>query len=369
MRGDSRISSGHCTAGRCPAGKFRGPAVVLGRRRKKRLDRTRRKLKDAALARRYQIVLLRAQDWTYRKIAEAAGASVSTVRTVLQRWSELGEAGLVDRREDNGDPKVTEEFLKALWRVLERTAPEYGWPQTTWNIHRLCETLGQKTGVWVSRSTMGRALQQIGARKGRPKPTVGCPWSPQKKARRLNELRRLQEGLGPREVAVWEDEVDIHLNPKIGPDWMLPNQQRTVLTPGKNEKRYVAGALDSRRGQLTWVTGKRKSSPLFLQLLLRLCEVYRWAKVIHVFLDNFKIHDSQQTRKMLAQLGGKVQLHFLPPYCPDENPIERFWRDLHENVTRNHRHRRMAGLMRAVERYLQWRNAEAGATRRKHHAA
>jgi hypothetical protein len=37
-------------------------------------------------------------------------------------------------------------------------------------------------------------------------------------------------------VAVYEDEVDIHLNPKIGPDWMTRGQQKEVMTPGKNEK-------------------------------------------------------------------------------------------------------------------------------------
>ena len=48
------------------------------------------------------------------------------------------------------------------------------------------------------------------------------------------------------EVALYEDEVDIHLNPKIGPDWMVASQQKEVLTPGKNLKRYLAGAIDSR---------------------------------------------------------------------------------------------------------------------------
>ena len=37
------------------------------------------------------------------------------------------------------------------------------------------------------------------------------------------------------------------------------------------------------------------------------------------------------------ELTGKVVLHFLPPYCPDDNRIERVWLDLHANVTRNHR--------------------------------
>lgn len=29
-------------------------------------------------------------------------------------------------------------------------------------------------------------------------------------------------------------------------------------------------------------------------------------------------------------------MHFLPPYCPDDNLIEQVWLDLHDNVTRNY---------------------------------
>ncbi|AIA46986.1 hypothetical protein L085_07685 [Serratia sp. FS14] len=40
----------------------------------------------------------------------------------------------------------------------------------------------------------------------------------------------------------YEDEVDIHFNPKIGADWQLRGQQKRVVTPGQNEKYYLAGA-------------------------------------------------------------------------------------------------------------------------------
>jgi transposase len=50
--------------------------------------------------------------------------------------------------------------------------------------------------------------------------------------------------------------------------------------------------------------------------------------------------------------GDRVQLHFLPPYCPDHNRIERLWKDLHDNVTRNHRCSTMDQLMQHVHDYL-----------------
>jgi transposase len=51
----------------------------------------------------------------------------------------------------------------------------------------------------------------------------------------------------------------------------------------------------------------------------------------------------------------KVQLYFLPPYRPDYNRIERIWKDLHDNVTRNHCCKDMKELMADVYSYLRCR--------------
>ena len=175
--------------------------------------------------------------------------------------------------------------------------------------------------------------------------------------RRLAWIRRLIRNLGPDEVAVYEDEVDIHLNPKIGPDWMLQGTQKTVLTPGKNQNRYLAGALNARTGRLTWVEAEHKNSQLFiLQLWQLVGRDYSKAKRIHLILDNYRIHSSLQVKAALARLEGRVVLHFLPPYCPDHNRIERAWRDLHDNVTRNHQCRTMKELMEETHHWLKKRN-------------
>lgn len=108
----------------------------------------------------------------------------------------------------------------------------------------LIQTMAEKTGVKVSCSTMSRALRAIRARRGRLKPIVLCPWCKASKARKLAKIRRLIENLGPGEVAVWADQVDVDLNPRIGMDWMLPGQQRQLITPGRNQKRYIAGAAE-----------------------------------------------------------------------------------------------------------------------------
>jgi transposase len=68
-----------------------------------------------------------------------------------------------------------------------------------------------------------------------------------------------------------------------------------------------------------------------------------------VICDNYTIHDSRQTRLWLKEHGSRFRLHFLPPYCPDDNRIERkLWREMHANVTVNHRCPTIESLMHEV---------------------
>ena len=106
---------------------------------------------------------------------------------------------------------------------------------------------------------------------------------------------------------------------------------------------------------MTWVAGTSKDSELFMRLVFPLGWDYPEAKRIHLILDNYGIHKSQFTKFVLASCEGKVRLHFLPPYCPDENRIERVWLDMHANVTRNHQYHTMVELMKEVRYWLRKR--------------
>jgi len=337
----------------------------LERRVKLQVRRMQRRTRDKAFAMRCQIVLLAGRGHARRWIAQAVGCSLSWVNRVIGRFREFGPASLHDARADNGALKIDERYLSMLYDLVDQSPQEHGYPRPTWTQELLAKVMRRQTGVKVHRATMSRALALIGARLGRPRPTVGCPWSKAHKTRRLNEIRRLLHHLPPDEMGFYVDEVDIHLNPKIGPDWMNRGQQKEVMTPGQNVKRYLAGALGARSGLLTWVRADRKNSLLFIALAQKLAAEHPQAKVIHLVLDNFKIHDSAATRAALSALGGRVALHFLPPYSPDGNKIERLWLDLHANVTRNHRCTNMTELMARVYNYLRHRNLRTERDARK----
>jgi transposase len=85
---------------------------------------------------------------------------------------------------------------------------------------------------------------------------------------------------------------------------------------------------------------------------LRRC--YCCYRVIHVICDNARFHKAALCRKLkeyLAKWGDRINLHYLPTYAPETNPIERVWWHLHEEITRNHRCKNIDELLDLV---LDW---------------
>ncbi len=258
----------------------------------------------------------------------------------------------MDGRSENGRPKVDDDVRAGICQILEQSPPDFGFARPTWTLELLARVIQQVLQVGLSVGHLWKILRRLRVRWGRPRPIVRGPWKAAHRAARIASLRRLATARPAGEVVLYLDEVDLHLNPKSGPDWMLPATQREVVTPGKNEQRHLAGAYDPAHPRLVYVTGDPKASWRFLNLLRALLDTYRWARRIHLILDNYIIHKSRLTRAWLGRHGAKLRLHFLPPYCPNENRIERLWLALHANVTRNHRCRTMDDLLRAVHGYL-----------------
>ena len=193
-------------------------------------------------------------------------------------------------------------------------------------------------------------LKEAQCRRVRPRPAIAL--TPPDAAQQVAEMHARLARLPETDVVLFEDEIDIHLNPKSGPDWMPKGVRKELVTPGQNCKQYIAGAYSPSTGDLITTEGASKNSDLFIALLHALCDAFPDAGTIHLVLDNYIIHKSKKTQTALAKLGNRIELHFLPPYSPNHNPIERVWWDVHEHVTRNHRHPKMNALMDAVRAYL-----------------
>jgi putative transposase len=135
---------------------------------------------------------------------------------------------------------------------------------------------------------------------------------------------------------------------------MPKGTQLAVMTPGINEKHYLAGALDVLTGTLYYCLGARKTNALFRDLLTVIEDSYpaeRYTR-LYVVVDNYKIHKAKAVEQWLAT-HPRVTLLFLPTYCPRANPIERAFGDVHDTCARNHQRKRLRDLVADVEEHLQ----------------
>src|ERR1700752_4797696 len=100
-------------------------SIVLGRPQRRRLLRTARRTRNAALRTRYMIVLHKAAGETQKQIAAALGTSIANVQRTRTRCREHGAAVLIDRREDNGVAKADESYAADLLLVLQGTPRDH----------------------------------------------------------------------------------------------------------------------------------------------------------------------------------------------------------------------------------------------------
>jgi putative transposase len=236
-------------------------------------------------------------------------------------------------------------WWKRVVAWLSKSAPEaFGYYRTRWSCSMLAEVLAWETGIRRSAETICRAFQQSSWVWRRPRPVVGLADADYDE--KVRAIHRLLANLPPQETAVFQDEVDVHLNPKIGSCSMQRGEQAEVCTPGSNEKQHIAGSLHQRTGSPAASSpGRCRNSRLFVNHLEHLRRRLRSYRVIHVICDNAAFHRSREVQSYLARWGHRLKLHFLPKYAPETNPIERVWWHFHETITRNHRCRTLPELL------------------------
>ena len=117
---------------------------------------------------------------------------------------------------------------------------------------------------------------------------------------RLLELPR-------RAVVLAEDETHLNLLPHVRSSWTPRGARPQVLTPGKNRKVTVLGALEVSTGAWVYRLGRRCAAD-FIALLDQVLAAFPQAPAVVVICDNDSI---QHARKVTAYLDKHPRLELL----------------------------------------------------------
>ena len=132
--------------------------------------------------------------------------------------------------------------------------------------------------------------------------------------------------------------------------------QKRISTPGQQRWRHIFGAYNWVTDDVVYlITGKRNSDH-FIAFLDHWVAQHSEERPVVIVLDNGSIHHSHATQAAFALLEDRIFPLFLPKYCSQLNPIERFWKHLKSLACANKLFPDMKDLVTSVEQSLQNQN-------------
>jgi transposase len=245
---------------------------------------------------RAHILLLLDAGHPWATVSAVLFCSLSTVSRWKRRFEAEGLGAVLGHARGRWSSIHVWAALVIRW-VLTLSPTDFRFVRSRWSCEAVAVVLREDYRVKVGRETVRRWLRDADLVWRRPRPTIR-PKDPDRE-RKLRALRAMLKELPADETAVFMDEVDVNLNPKVGCMWMRRGQQAAVETPGTNEKRYLAGSIHWRTGRVFLTEGRPKegrSAALFCRHLDDLRRAFRHYRVIHVICDNAGTHTPEHSK-------------------------------------------------------------------------
>ena len=251
-------------------------------------------------------------------------------QTYLSKWTierYFKEYSAHNKTEDDprggGQSKLTPEESCNLEKHLQEI--------TYLNVKPIIACVLQKFGKTYSRSGMTNWLQEHGFTHKRPEKIPG-KLDPNKQALFIKEYEELKNSLPSSDKIYFLDALHPEYQSQAVCGWIKKGECKTLQTTGKQKRLHCIGALNLNEMKTVireYETIDEDSMiDFFKELNKKEPEGY-----IHVILDNAAAHRSYKLMDFLKD--SRIKLHYLPPYSPNLNPIERLWKVFRETTLYN----------------------------------
>jgi len=148
------------------------------------------------------------------------------------------------------------------------------------------------------------------------------------------------------------DEANVSWCPDTGRIYRMVGQQAKIDSPGKNETRYILGSLEYPTGEGLYEIYPHKTNEEVQAHWQYLLDMYP-DDFLFVVRDNASQHVTPMLDDFLMDSEDRLCLVPLPTYSPHLNLIERLWKYMRDNITRNHFYLTFRQLCEALVDWLQ----------------
>jgi len=284
--------------------------------------RARHKLeRDRRICDRIKAVLLFDKGWTYEEIAEALLLSKGAVKNHITEFETenklVPKGGGSEEKLTDSQSKILEEHLREHTYLYVKDIVAYVHHQ--WKISYTISGLRN----WLQRHNFSYRKPSLVPGKA----------DPQQQEAWLAAYESLKANLPPTETICFTDGVHPTHNVQLAYGWIKKGEPKTISANTGRSRLNLTGAIDILSHRIHIREDKTLNASATIGFFKQLEEAYPTLNRVHVFCDNASYYRNKEVTEYLRT--SKVLLHFLPPYSPNLNPIERLWKWMKEVVVYN----------------------------------
>jgi len=305
---------------------------------RKSLESDLRKTKDLAEWKRLFAILSYDEGQSIDEIASLTRLSKWTVEEYLKQYS--------SHNKTKNDPKGGSSS-----KLDEKESSELEWhlSETTYlKVKNILGYVKRTFGKQYSRSGMTAWLKEHGFTFKKPEKVPG-KLDPNRQAQFIEEYFGLKNSLGPYDGLYFLDAVHPEYQSQTVCGWIKKGECKTLQTTGKQSRLHFVGALALNEMEVVVREYETIDADSMVRFFKDLEEKQTFGR-IHVVLDNAAAHRNNKLTEFLK--GSRIELHYLPPYSPNLNPIERLWKVFRERVLYNRFFERCGDFFTAVREFF-----------------
>lgn len=298
------------------------PQVSLSNQQKSILESRHKRSRNGKERDRIKAVLLRSEGWTLEQIAQALRIHESSIKRHIEQFLDKNKFTLeIGGSESKLNDEQTQELIAHI--------TEYTYTKQIDIIAYIDKTYQ----VTFTVPGINKWLKRQGFSYKKPK---SMPYKAdlEKQAAFIEKYRELKESLSADEGLFFMDAVHPTQATKVSYGWIRKGTDKPIQTTGSRTRVNIIGAIQLKNIAQAVISQYEKVNGESIQdFLKQLRQQNTGMGKIHLIADGASYHKSQEVNDLAKSLD--IQIHILPPYSPNLNPIERLWKFMNEKVRNN----------------------------------
>lgn len=310
----------------------------LSKAQKRQLLAQHKKERDGRIRDRIKAVLAYDDGYTYSEIAKILLLDDETIRRHIKNYEESEKL-----KPENGgsNSHLSVEHTESLLEHLIKTTYLY--------VKDICAYVKKTFGIKYSYSGMTKWLKAHDFRYKKPH-AVPAKADKEKQQEFISTYEALKKRAGNKEPIYFVDSVHPEHQTRLAYGWIMKGERKNIATTGRQYRLNFMGGICLNGHTIIYEQAERINEHSIQSFLYRLRKRHPGRYKVHIIWDNAGYHCSKQVQKFAQELG--VEIHYLPPYSPNLNPIERLWKIMHEHVTYNRYYETFSDFTEAMRHFF-----------------